>query len=105
MRGVDIEGTDPRHLCVDLLWNGGIGTYSKSVDETHLATRLTTPARPGDRGGGNPGVSLSDAHDRSAGGEPVHCGHVGGWFPGEDGLAVVHGTQHVGLAGNSFFVG
>ena len=45
-----------------------------------------------------------DAYDRSAGGEPVHRRHVGGWFPGEDGLAVVHGAEHVGLALNSFLV-
>ena len=50
------------------------------------------------------GVTLTDALDRSAGGEPVHCGHVGGWFPGEDGLAVVHGEEHVRLALNSFLV-
>ena len=40
----------------------------------------------------------------SAGGEPVHRRHVGGWFPGEDGLAVVHGAEHVRLALNSFLV-
>jgi hypothetical protein len=41
---------------------------------------------------------------RSAGGEPVHRRHVGGWLPGEDGLAVVHGAEHVRLALNSFLV-
>ena len=52
----------------------------------------------------NPRVTLPDAHDRSAGGEPVHRRRVGGWFPGEDGLAVVHGAEHVRLALNSFLV-
>ena len=46
----------------------------------------------------------SRAHGRSVGGEPVHRRHVGGWFPGEDGVAVVHGAEHVSLVLNSFLV-
>jgi len=53
---------------------------------------------------GSSSVPLPDAHDRSAGSEPVHRRHVGGWFPGEDGLAVVHGAEYVRLALNSFLV-
>jgi hypothetical protein len=53
---------------------------------------------------GHVSPAMAGALGSSAGGEPVHCGHVGGWFPGEDGLAVVHGAEHVRLALNSFLV-
>jgi hypothetical protein len=66
------------------------------------ATPSVASAEPSDSGSSS--VTLTDAHDRSAGGEPVHRRHVGGWFPGEDGLAIVHGAEHVRLALNSFLV-
>jgi hypothetical protein len=86
------QEVDETHLAV-----GDKANDAVRVDAAEVRVRLIGE-------GGNPGVTLTDAHDRSGRGEPVHRRHVDGWFPGEDGLAVVHGAEHVRLALNSFLV-
>jgi hypothetical protein len=77
---------------------GWLSERSGCISPTGLApSTLASPRRQHQAG-------PDDAHGRSAGGEPVHRRHIGGWFAGEDGFAVVHRAEHVRLIPNSFLV-